>query len=145
MKILIAVDDSKYSEAAVQAVLKLFHPPMTEVKVLHVLAPISVSTPPQMASGYAPELEDQGKAARALVEGYAQKLRAAGFQAEAAVERGDIREKIIDSATHWRAEVIFLGSHGRRGMGRLLLGSVAESVVRHAPCSVQVVRPSVGS
>jgi len=94
-----------------------------------------------MGAGYAPELKGQMQVGRTLAEGVANKLRAAGFEASAAVEMGDIRERIIDSAGEWPSDVILLGSHGRRGMRRLLLGSVAESVVRHAPCSVEIVRP----
>ena len=80
----------------------------------------------------------------APLERAAQTLRAAGFKVEAAVEKGDIREKIIDAAAAWPAGLIVIGSHGRRGVQRFLLGSVAEFVVRHAPCSVQVVRLASG-
>jgi nucleotide-binding universal stress UspA family protein len=93
-----------------------------------------------MASGYAPELEDQKKPARELVERIAKELRSAGFKVDAAVEVGDIRESIIDSAAEWRADLIVVGSHGRGGIQRFLLGSVAEFVARHAKCSVEIVR-----
>jgi nucleotide-binding universal stress UspA family protein len=93
-----------------------------------------------MSHGYAPELEQQGIQVRALVDKYAQQLRAEGYKVDSAIESGDIRETIIDSAARWRADLIILGSHGHKGMQRLLLGSVTESVVRHADCSVLVVR-----
>lgn len=140
MKILVAIDDSKYSEAAVKGVANFFKPQTAEVKVLHVLTPILLSAPPQMSRGYAPELEDQAKGARALVDRNAQQLREGGFKVDTLVERGDVRESILDSAANWQADLILLGCHGHKGMGRLLLGSVAESVVRHATCSVLVVR-----
>lgn len=41
----------------------------------------------------------------------------------------------------WNADLIMLGSHGKRGLDRFLLGSVSEAVSRHAPCSVEIVRP----
>jgi nucleotide-binding universal stress UspA family protein len=140
MKILLAVDDSKFSGAALQAVTAQFPPQGTEVLVLHVVGPITLATPPQMSPGYAPELAIRLKDGRKLVEREAQRLRAAGFQADGAVESGDIREKIIDAAAEWRADLIVMGSHGRRGVQRFLLGSVAEHVTRHAPCSVEIVR-----
>ncbi len=140
MKILLAVDDSKFSEAALEALLAQFDPQDAEVLILHVVEPIAITAPPQMASGYAPELRDQVKESQALVEGMARKLRAAGFRATTAVETGDARERIIDTAERWFADLILLGSHGRRGAARFLLGSVAESVARHAPCSVEIVR-----
>ena len=47
---------------------------------------------------------------------------------------------ILDEAGQWGADLIFAGSHGRRGLDRFLLGSVSEAVALHAPCSVEVVR-----
>jgi nucleotide-binding universal stress UspA family protein len=97
-----------------------------------------------MAPGYAPELEDQKKPAHALVERAATELRSAGFKVDTAVEVGDIRETVIDSAADWGADLIVVGSHGR-GIQRFLLGSVAEFVARHAKCSVEIVRTPVSS
>jgi hypothetical protein len=76
------------------------------------------------------------------VEHLAEKLRTAGFVVEAGVEIGEVRSTIIDCAANWGADLIVIGSHGHKGLVRLLLGSVAESVVRHAACSVLVVRQS---
>ncbi|HYL83196.1 MAG TPA: universal stress protein [Candidatus Angelobacter sp.] len=140
MKILVAVDDSKHSEAAINVVASCFKPQTTEIKILHVLIPITLSAIPQMARGYAPELDQQRTQARALVDKYAQKLRADGYKVDSAVDDGDARETIIESADRWHADLVVLGSRGHKGMERLLLGSVAESVVRHANCSVLVVR-----
>jgi nucleotide-binding universal stress UspA family protein len=53
---------------------------------------------------------------------------------------GDARMLILDEAKEWKADLIVLGSHGRRGLDRLLMGSVAESVAVHAHCSVEVIR-----
>ncbi len=144
MKILVAIDDSKYSEAAINGVASYFKPQNAEIRILNVLTPVVLSPLPQMSRGYAPELEEQAKQARMLVDKYAQQLRADGYKVDPAVETGDVRESIIDSAARWHADLILLGSHGHKGMGRLLLGSVAESVVRHANCSVFVVRLPVG-
>jgi nucleotide-binding universal stress UspA family protein len=140
MKILLAVDDSKFSDAALQAVIAQIPPQGTEVLVLHVVEPITLSSPPQMSPSYTPELEIQVKEGHELVEREVQKLRAAGFKTRGAVETGDVRGKILDAAAESRADLIVLGSHGRKGVQRFLLGSVAENVARHAPCSVQIVR-----
>jgi nucleotide-binding universal stress UspA family protein len=101
--------------------------------------------PPEMAMGYAPELEEMKKPAQELVERVAMQLRGAGFKAETAVEVGDVRERILDSASEWRADLIVLGSHGKRGLQRFLLGSVAEFVARHARCSVHIIRTPAGN
>jgi nucleotide-binding universal stress UspA family protein len=139
MKILIGIDDSKVSGDVLRAIVTQFRTEHTEIRVLHVLQPVAPA-PPQMAPGYAPELEDQKKPAHELVERIAKELRSAGFKAETAVEIGDIRERIIDAAAEWGADLIVVGSHGQRGIRRFLLGSVAEFVARHAKCSVEIVR-----
>ena len=142
MKILMGIDDSKFSGDVLQAVITQFRPEHIEVRVLHVLQP-SAPAPPQMAPGYAPELDEQKEPARELVERIASELRSTGFKVDTAVEVGDIRERIIDSAAAWGADLIVVGSHGRSGISRLLLGSVAEFVARHAKCSVEIVRTLV--
>ena len=143
MKILIGIDDSKVSGDVLRAMVTQFRTDHTEVRVLHVLQPVAPA-PPQMAPGYAPELEDKKKPARELVERIAKELRSAGFKVDAAVEVGDIRERIIDTAAEWSADLIVVGSHGK-GIQRFLLGSVAEFVARHARCSVEIVRTPVNS
>jgi nucleotide-binding universal stress UspA family protein len=69
------------------------------------------------------------------------RLEVAHFTVTTEIRAGDARRVILDSAAEWHPDLIVLGSHGRHGLERLLLGSVSESVVRHASCSVSVVRP----
>jgi len=144
MKILLPIDDSKHSEAALQLVVSQIRPLDTEVRVLHVMEPLEYAFPPQMAAGYAPELDEiqkeRSKQARELVTRAAEKLRAAGYKTDTAVFEGNIRAVIIDIAADWHADLIVLGSHGRKGLDRFLLGSVSEFVTRHARCSVEIVR-----
>jgi nucleotide-binding universal stress UspA family protein len=98
-----------------------------------------------MAQGYAPELEEQKIPARELVERFAKKLCGAGFEASTELEIGDVRVSILDTATEWHADLIVIGSHGRKGIESFFLGSVTESVARHAKCSVEIVRTRVGN
>jgi nucleotide-binding universal stress UspA family protein len=140
MKILLAVDDSRFSGAAAQAVIRQFKPDETEVRVLHVVEPISFTPPPQMAPQYYPELQEQVREGEKVVEKVAKTLRDAGFQATTLVEKGEARGLILDQANSWPADVIVLGAHGKKGLTRFLLGSVSEAVARHASCSVIIVR-----
>jgi len=140
MKVLLAIDDSKFSEAATRTVASQFRPQETEVRVLNVVEPISTSTPPQMSPGYYPELEDQVRQSRVLVERAERTLSSAGFRVGTSVAEGYAKSVILDKAAEWRADLIALGSHGRMGLERFLLGSVSEAVARHAPCSVLIVR-----
>ena len=145
MKVLLGIDDSKYAAEIARVLVAQFRPQNTDVLVLHVLQPLGLVAPPEMAAGYAPELADLKQPAHKLVERIAQQLRTEGFNAEAAVEVGDVRERILDSAAEWHADLIVLGSHGKRGLQRFLLGSVAEFVARHAKCSVQIIRAPAGN
>jgi nucleotide-binding universal stress UspA family protein len=145
MKILIGMDDSQFSEDLIRSVVGQFRTENTEVLVLHVLQPVEPVAPPEMAQGYAPELEDQKRPAHALVERAADELRTAGFKTHTAVEIGDVRESLLDAAEKWEADLVVLGSHGHRGIRSLLLGSVAESVARHAKCSVEIVRTALSA
>ncbi|MBZ5698739.1 MAG: universal stress protein [Acidobacteriia bacterium] len=143
MKILLAIDDSKFSEAAIQMVVGQARPQETEVRVLHVLLPPSLLLGREMG-GYDPEFEAVWKAqreqAKALVTKATGILRTSGFNVTSTLEEGDPKSKIIDLASKWNADLIVLGSHGRRGLDRFLMGSVAEAVARHAKCSVEIVR-----
>ncbi len=85
MKILVGVDDSKFSADIVRAIVTQFRAENSEVLVLHVLQPAGPA-PPQMDPGYAPELKSEKEPAHALVERIAKELRTAGFKAGTAVE-----------------------------------------------------------
>jgi nucleotide-binding universal stress UspA family protein len=140
MKILVGVEDPKSSEGTLRAVIAQFNPKTTEVRVLHVVAPLTYFVPPEMAADYAPELQVQTKEGRDIAERAANTLSSAGFKVDTSVLLGDIRTMMIDAAADWHADMIVIGSHGRKGLQRFLLGSVAEFVARHAPCSVQIIR-----
>jgi universal stress protein A len=140
MKLLLAVDGSEYSQEAVSLITAHFNSSTTEIRLLHVLSPGASSTPPQPARRNPPEIEEIEKGVPFSAEHLADALRRAGFRVDSAVETGEVRSTIIDFAVSWGADLIVIGSHAHEGLSRFLLGSVAESVVRHAPCSVLVVR-----
>ena len=143
MKIILAIDGSKFSEAAGQTVIEQARPQDTEIRVLHVVEPPSLLVAREMG-GYDPALdavwEAETKQAETLVTKVADGLRSKGLKVTTAVERGDPKSKIIDAASKWRADLIVVGSHGRKGLEHFLLGSVSEAVARHAGCSVEIVR-----
>jgi nucleotide-binding universal stress UspA family protein len=143
MKILLAIDGSEYSAAAVEAVAARPWPPGTIVRVLSAVERV---VPPATEVWYdaggslEQAREELTKRADQLTVGVAEKVRAAGLTAETAVRDGDPRSAIVDEAEAWDADLIVVGSHGYTGLKRWLLGSVAQSVVAHAPCSVEVMR-----
>jgi len=135
MKILLAVDNSKFSEAATEAVITQHQRPGTEVKVIHVVDAQRVPT--RYAQEFRTESVTEGEA---LVARTAERLRTAGIKVVTDVEEGDPRARIIDNAVRWPADLVVLGSHGRTGLEYFRMGSVAESVARHSPCSVEIIR-----
>jgi nucleotide-binding universal stress UspA family protein len=143
MKLLIAIDGSEFSQTALKSVIARAWNAGTEVKVLHVVEPPSLLIGREMGA-YDPEFETVWKAlreqAKDLVDKAATKLRAAGFQVATELVEGDPKSQILDAAKEWRADMIVLGSHGWSGLDRFLMGSVSEGVVRHAHCSVEIVR-----
>ena len=143
MKVLLAIDDSKFSDTAIEAVIRQSRPQETEVRVLHVIEPVPFY-PDGQAWGYGPEasqvLEEQRKEAEGLIARAGQRLRDAGFNVTTATEEGNPKVVILDFAAAWLADLIVVGSHGRKGLDRFLTGSVSEAVARHANCSVEIVR-----
>jgi nucleotide-binding universal stress UspA family protein len=143
MKILLAVDDSKYAEAAIQQIIAQAGPKGADVKVLHVVEPAPLF-PDGQSWGYGPEFgimrKEQEKQGEELVSRAAKALRDAGCKVTTAVEWGFPKLVILDQAADWHADLIVVGSHGRKGLEHFLMGSVSEAVARHAACSVEIVR-----
>jgi nucleotide-binding universal stress UspA family protein len=147
MKVLLAVDGSRFSDAAVEAVIAHAPAKGTEIRVLHVLERPSVLIGGEIAE-YDPTLDEtweaERKQAEQLVEETAEQLRAKGLNAVGEVEDGNPKAIIPEVAKEWPADLVVLGSHGRKGIEHLLMGSVSETVARHASCSVAIVRIPAG-
>jgi nucleotide-binding universal stress UspA family protein len=143
MRILLAIDESTYSGEAVRAVAERPWPPGTTVRVLSV---VQLFVPPPAELGFYPTgnlqqaWQESAQKAKDLTSRVASSLGSKGLTVDTAVREGEPRSVIVDEAKEWGADLIVVGSHGRTGVTRLLLGSVAQSVVGHAPCSVEVVR-----
>lgn len=144
MRILLAIDGSTFSETAAKNVALQFKPETTELMIMEVVEPLMFSAPPEMAAGWVPEMTERRKDLFKLAEASLAKtvaiLAPSGFKAETKVVEDEIRSGILGLAEEWKADLIVLGSHGKHGIEKFLLGSVAESVARHARCSVMVVR-----
>lgn len=145
MKILVAAEDSKFAETAVKAVIAQVKPHGAEIELLHVLEPFPAALAEKMGNKDYPDfcgarlkLRDEAKEILAKA---AEQFRAAGFKVNTElVKEGDPREVILDCAEHWPADLIVVGSRGRKGLKGFMMGSVSEAVARHARCSVQIVR-----
>jgi nucleotide-binding universal stress UspA family protein len=144
MRILLALDDSKCSAGAMDMLIDQAKTASTEVRVLHAVEPFPARLAEEMGSKSSPDFvaarRRQRERAKEMMGQAARKLRAAGFKVTASVGEGDARNVILDHAEKWHADLIIVGSHGRKGMDRFLMGSVSEAVARHARCSVEIVR-----
>lgn len=144
MKILFASDGGKQSEAAIEAVKKFALGQGDEVKIVSVVdmaLPMAID----IYGGYLPDTAELEKTAREnaskVVGEAAEKVRGfTGATVSTDVLFGSPDSRIVETAEEWNADLIVVGSHGYSRWERLLLGSVSDSVVHHAPCSVLVVR-----
>ncbi len=141
MKILVAVDESECSRDAVDFVAEGTWKDDDEFMVLTVVEPIPVEY------GMAPvfggsELSQEYSHACELVANLGLILREElpVNKTDAKVLTGYVVEQICQWARSWDADLIVLGSHGRSGFQHFMLGSVAEEVLKKAPCTVEVVK-----
>ena len=141
MKVLLPIDESQFSELAAQEIEKRFATPDTLVRVLHVVATFVPPAAALLDSGGSVEgvREEVASRFQHLAEGIADRLRIRGINAETAIREGDPGKIIVGEAGDWGADLIVMGSHGYGRLVRALLGSVAQYVVDHAPCSVEIV------
>lgn len=143
MKILIGMDDSAHSRAALEFVESMRWPAGTQVLVLSVAKPAVVAHSLVDAGGitYLRAVEEESvQQHETLAASVERELRDAGFVTTVRVASGDPREGIVETARQEQVDLVVVGSHGRTGLDKLLMGSVASHVVTHAPCSVLVVK-----
>lgn len=142
-RIIAAVDGSSVSKAALREAVKLAKTSPSTLRIVHVvdLVNINVETP-------ADEREYEESVCRAgerTLKEAAALARKAGVNAEIRLlEVQQMNDRIADEigreARKWRADLIVVGTHGRRGLSHLFLGSVAETITRVAPVPVLLVR-----
>lgn len=148
MRILLAIDGSPCSEAAVNEVALRPWPANSELRIVSAFQ-IPLSPTPEV---WAIEPEYYGQMERA-VRDQAQKVvdvtsvrlkQALGQSVNVTgqVLAGSPQSAILEEAERWKADLIVVGSHGYGTWHRLILGSVSQAVVSHAKCSVEVVRHS---
>ncbi|HTU00211.1 MAG TPA: universal stress protein [Candidatus Sulfotelmatobacter sp.] len=139
-RILWPTDFSVAARAALPHVRLMAELTGGEVVLLHVLpTPVMYANPDVAPALVRLDPEIRATAAREL-ERLAKLLRTQGVKVKSLVEDGLPVERILRVARRLRCDLILLATHGRSGLAHVLLGSVAENVVRRAPCPVLVVR-----
>ena len=137
---LVPIDFSPYAEHALDYAIALAKQLQARVTLLHVIQPPLVAGADMGAWPSAAFLEELEAAVTADLEGYLERVTAAELVGEIVVVHGAPFQEIIDTAKARQVDLIVMGTHGRTGLPHVLLGSVAERVVRLAPCPVLVAR-----
>jgi nucleotide-binding universal stress UspA family protein len=146
MKILLATDGSDCSRAAVDAVANRPWPKGSEVMILSVMELPYLPTTETwiLPETYFKEVEGAAQErAEAAANQAAERLKSSGASRLVTfteIDSGSAKDVILDRAEDWGADLIVVGSHGKSGWRRFLLGSVSHAVATHAHCSVEIVR-----
>ena len=146
-RILVATDGSQTSELAIEQAARLAKDQGAQLRIVHVIeqsrlafaaaGPVAVDL-----EGILDALRKSGQAALERGRAIAQQV---GVTSEAAIIGDDaiddrVAMVLAEDARRWKADLVVLGTHGRRGLNHLLMGSVAEAVARVAPAHVLLVR-----
>jgi nucleotide-binding universal stress UspA family protein len=138
-RVLVPLDGSAIAEGALSFIRQVAGPLDLDVTLLCVVVP----SPPGVVEG-GPVIVDDAAQLQAKAEAYlaplAAELRAGGVRVATEVRRGDPVIEILAGAREMRADLIAMTTHGRTGFGRLLLGSVAEAVLRQSGVPVILMR-----
>ena len=139
-RIVVATDFSDSSEAAWALAQRVAAAHHSEVVLVHVFVPPLVYGEPTAGVGAAEIYEKSERWVEETLSTWAGSARAQGISVRTLVRTGTAHEEIAALATEERADVLVMGTHGRTGLARVLIGSVAERVIRFAPCPVLTVR-----
>jgi nucleotide-binding universal stress UspA family protein len=143
-KILVPTDFSERAAGAVRHAKSIGEKFGSEIRLLHVLPDMSVVLPEAVVPAPV-QPPDMAELQANAVDGLKKVVQEFGLDKlnvtfEARI--GSPADEIVDAAKGWGADLVSLGTHGRTGLSHLLLGSVAERVVRTAPCPVLTCRPT---
>jgi nucleotide-binding universal stress UspA family protein len=148
-RILVPIDGSATSDLGLQEAVKLAKLTGARLKLLHVTDVLSLAIAGEAYAGPAGDLlSETRKEGTELLARTKAAVEAQGLAADTVLfdnASGRVAELVAEEAAKWRADVIVLGTHGRRGVGRLMLGSDAEQIVRSAPVPVLIVRDKAGN
>ena len=148
-KIVVPIDGSATAAMGLDEAISLAKLTGASLRLIHVIELINFATCVESAGIYANDaIAVMTRAGAEILEQGGSRAAANGIAAETALLDNlslRVSEQVIEQAKSWNADLIVIGTHGRRGVGRLMLGSDAEEIVRGAPVPVLVVRaPAAG-
>ena len=141
-RILWPTDFSPLAKVALPHAVGLAAAAGAELVLLHVLPSLAAYAVPELAGALSVSLQ---RKARAAAEGQLRRLeqqvKGPNFRVHTVLTEGVPFDQILRAAKRLRCDLIVLATHGRTGLAHAIMGSVAENVVRRAPCPVLTVRP----
>ena len=134
-KILVAVDESDTSRHALQQAIELAKNLSAALRLVHVVDMSWLPIGPEVAIDVEALRQARYGAGKKVIAAACDAAKAAGFEAETVLAETEapiqqVAEVIVNEASRWGADLVVMGTHGRRGLQRLMLGSVAERVTR---------------
>ncbi len=142
-RILVAVDGSPTSNAGLEEALRLAKDQGATVGLLHVIDELGIVTAPEGLINAGAMFDVLRQGGEQIMKRIAALVRKRGFEPETRIVEAigtRVADVIVRHAKRWRADLIVMGTHGRRGINRMFMGSDAELVVRTAPVPVLLVR-----
>jgi nucleotide-binding universal stress UspA family protein len=141
-RILVPVDGSSTSKLGLEEAIALARLTKGRLRLLHVIDELSFALAMDAYTGYAGDwLNELRQNGQRLLDEAKASARAAGVEADTVLcDSASVHEQVTIEAGKWPADLIVLGTHGRRGFGRMLVGSSAENVLRYARVPVLLVR-----
>lgn len=140
--VLVPLDGSDHSEQALEYALQEF--PDAEISVLHVLNPVGAMAYSDVdyvdVDGYQQQLKHQRERGERILAAARETAAGHGREVETLLESGQPARTILATVEDEGVDHIVMGSHGRSGVGRILFGSVAETVTRRSPVPVTICR-----
>jgi nucleotide-binding universal stress UspA family protein len=143
MRVLLPIHDEEFGQAVAEHVMQHQWPEGTEFRLLYVLDWVPTEKEVAASPALGEYAETQREEAHHLLKRFAYQIKQSigTPNVDEEIREGHAAEQIIAAAQGWGADQIVIGSHGRSGIKKFLMGSVSSAVVSHVACSVTVVRP----
>lgn len=143
--ILVPIDGSPTSRRGLDEALRVAALTRGRVRLMHVIDELSLVGSMGAYAAYADWISELRANGEELLNQARAQAEAAGVEAEVVLHdnfSGPVHDLVIQEARKWPADLIVIGTHGRRGLPRMVLGSSAEKILREAPVPVLLVRSS---
>jgi len=147
-RILVPVDGSPTSRRGLEEAARLAKTLQSTMRLVHIVDETALTLNPEAATATVPLLEQFTESGRQILAEAQAAAQREGVQAETVMHEnlaGRVADRILDEAAKWPADLIVMGTHGRRGIRHVVLGSDAEAVVRSSKVPVLLVRSPEGA